>query len=163
MTLISDILATFYVATTTGAKYLWWPDTVAAMPLAVPGAWYDLTFTHQLTNWVAGTAVMVVEWYDVDGNLVRLDYPWNTAAVDAAAHAGSVFAKAPVHASRVRIRFGASAGSSLTVYFSAITFRRCPQRLIVVADNADGTLADYSHPVHVTVKSVPRWEIARGA
>ena len=161
MTLIGDITPSFYISTTTGDMYV--ASYSTPYPLIVPGAWYELLATRKVTERIAGNVIVVARWMDVDNNLIGWgwDILSSVAAVDAAPVALALYAKAPVHASRLRIFFGADTGASLTVYFTAVSLRRCPLRLIVVAEEQAGTLVNYAHPVHVSVKYTPRYEVAR--
>ena len=56
---------------------------------------------------------------------------------------------------------GAGVGANLTADFYSVVLRRCPMRLIVVAEDAAGALTSYTHPVHLNVKYSPRFEVAR--
>lgn len=149
------------VATTAGTKYGWFAATNVATPLVSPGAWYELTLTRQVTARSAGSATVDLVWQDVDGNEVRTDNLSSVSATDASPVALELHARAPVHAARARVRVGASPGANLTAYFSAVVLRRCPMRLIVVAEDAAGALTSNAHPVHVTVRYQPRYEVAR--
>ena len=162
MTYISDIVESFYISG--ASQYVANP---APYPLVVPGAWYEFLLTRQVLGWTAGNVIVVARWMDVDNNFIDLiGWGWDilssVAAVDAAPVALALYAKAPVHASRLRIFFGIdAAGSGTAVTFTAVSVRRCPMRLIVVAEEASGTLVNYAHPVHVSVKYTPRYEVAR--
>lgn len=161
MTLISDITPAFYIATTSGSKYAIHAATNADTPLVVPGQWYQFALTRQVTARSAGAAVVIVDWQDIDGNAVRSDTLSSVITTDASPVNLELYGKAPAHASRARVRMGAGSGANLTAYFSAVAFRRCPLRLIVVAEDADGALTSYAHSVHLTVKYTPRYEVAR--
>jgi hypothetical protein len=113
----SDVTAAdgkFQIATTAGGKYAWYAATVAGAPLVVPGAWYEVTLTRQVTARSAGEAVVQLLWTDVDGNTVRLDTLATMAAVDASPVALVLYSKAPVHAARAWVLVGApeAAGSA---------------------------------------------------
>jgi len=151
----------FQVSTTTGSKYATYAATNAATPLVVPGAWYELGFTRNVTARSAGSAVGIIVWQDVDGNTVRTDTLSTTATTDASPTAITVYAKAPAHAARAQVKLGAGAGANLTAAFSAVVLRRCPLRLIVVAEDAGGAVATFVHPVHVTLKYRPAYEVGR--
>ncbi|MDP1804147.1 MAG: hypothetical protein Q8K72_03185, partial [Acidimicrobiales bacterium] len=151
----------FEVVTTTGSKYLWFAATNVATPLVVPGAWYEVDLTRQVTARAAGAATVDLIWQDVDGNTVRTDALSTTSATDATPVALTYYAKAPAHAARAQVRAGAGTGANLTAYFSAVILKRCPMRLIVVAEDAAGALTSYLHPVHLTCKYTPRYEVAR--
>jgi len=143
------------------SKYGWYAATNLATPLVVAGAWYELAFTRDVDSWAAGAATAEVVWEDVDGNIVRTDLLSTTSANDASPLAVTVHAQSPAHAARALVRVGTSGTGDMTVYFSAVVFRRCPLRLIVVAEDAAGALSSYLHPVHLTVKYTPRYEVAR--
>jgi len=151
----------FEIATTTGSKYAWYAATNQSTPIVLPGAWYEVDLTRYVTSRTAGTATVDLIWQDVDGNTVRTDTLSTTATTDAAPVALELYAKAPYHATRAQVRVGAGTGASLAVYFSAVVFRRCPLRLIVAAEDAAGALTTYVHPVHVSVKYTPRYEVSR--
>lgn len=143
------------------SKYAWHAATNVATPLVLPGAWYELSFTRDVDSYVAGAATAEIVWQDVDGNVVQTDLLSSVTADDGSPVAVTVYAKAPVHAARARVRLGTSAAGDLTAYFSAVALRRCPMRLIVVAEDAGGALVSNSHPVHLTVRYSPRYEVAR--
>lgn len=143
------------------SKYAWYAATNLATPLVLPGAWYELSFVRDVDFYVAGAATAEIIWQDVDGNTVRSDALSSVAANDAAPTAVTVYAKAPVHAARARVRLGTDATGNLTVYWSAVVLRRCPLRLIVVAEDAGGVLSNYTHLVHLTVKYRLTYEAAR--
>jgi hypothetical protein len=151
----------FKFATATGNKWAWYAATNAATPLIVPGAWYALSITRQVTAWAAGFASIYIVWKDVDGNDVRYDLVSAVGATDASPVALEFYAKAPAQASRAQVFIGAGSAANLTAYFSAVAFRRCPLRLILVAEDQAGTLASNLHPVHLTLKYTPRYEVAR--
>ena len=153
--------STFKVATTAGEKYASFAATNAATPLVVPGEWYELSFLRSVSARSAGAAVALVRWQDVDGNTVREDTLSTTSATDAAPVTVTVYARAPVHAARAQVRLGAGSGANLTAGFSAVVLRRCPLRLIVVAEEAGGTLVSNVHPVHLTARYQALYEVAR--
>ncbi|MFA5388028.1 MAG: hypothetical protein WC322_06635, partial [Candidatus Paceibacterota bacterium] len=153
--------ARFEITTAVGEKYAWFAATTAATPVIVPGQWYQIDATRDVDSWTAGSAIAYMDWLDIDGNLVRTDTLGSTAADDAAPVALTYYALAPEHAARGKVRLGAGVGANLTVFWSAVSFRRCPLRLIVVADEASGTLTSNLFPVHLTVSYVPRYEVAR--
>jgi len=134
-------------------------DTVLACPLIVPGAWYELDVTQALTPRTNGSAYVGLTWLDIDGNQVRIDV-LNTSSSTGTTNL-ELYAKAPMHASRVQVALGTSGSATLTVAYSAVVLRRCPMRLIVVAEDADGALSSNTHAVALTVKYTPRYEIAR--
>jgi hypothetical protein len=131
------------------------------MPFVIPGAWYELTLTRSVTAYSAGSAVVIIDWQDIDGNTVRSDTLSTTSTTDISPVTLELYDKAPAHAARASIRVGAGVGANLTAYFYNVVFRRCPLRLIVVAEDAGGSLSSYTHPVHLTVKYTPRYELAR--
>lgn len=140
--------------------WAWYAATVVSTPPVVPGAWYEWSFTRQVTAYTAGAAYPVVDWLDVDGNTVRMDgLAWVTGT-DAAPVSVTYYAKAPAHAVHAKLRLGAVSGA-LTVYYSAVAFRRCPLRLITVVEDAAGALTSNTHPVKLTLKYVPRYEVSR--
>ena len=143
------------------SKYIWHAATNVATPLVLPGAWYELSFARDVDSYVAGAATAEIVWNDVDGNVVQTDILSSVTANDAAPAAVTVYAKAPVHAARARVRLGTSAAGDMTVYFSAVVFRRCPMRLIVVAEDAGGALVSNVHPIHLTVRYGARYEVSR--
>jgi hypothetical protein len=143
------------------SKDAWYAATNAATPLVIPGAWYQVDFTRDVDSYVAGDANVSVLWVDIDGGWIRIDVVSTTAANDAAPVAITAYAKAPVHAARALIYLRTSASGNLTAYFSAVAFRRCPLRLIIVAEDAAGALTSYLHPVHLSVKYSARYEVAR--
>ena len=151
----------FHFATTTAQKEAWYAATNAATPLVVPGAWYELSCTRQVTARSAGSCVGYLVWQDVDGNTVRTDTAWSVATTDASPVSVTFYAKAPVHAARCQVRFGSGAGATITADVSAVVLRRCPLRLIVVAEDSAGAVSSYAHAVHVSVSYVPRYEVAR--
>ena len=157
----SGLLFGIAAAAEAHSHYVYWPPTTAEMPLVVPGAWMELLVTRQVTTWVSGSAIVYLQWFDVDGNSVSSKTLDTAITTDASPVPLELYAKVPVHASRVRIIFATSSGAEMTVYYSAVTLRRCPMRLIVVAEDASGTLVSHSHPVHVTVNYTPRYELAR--
>ena len=160
----SDVTADtsrFKIATTTGSKYAWQGATMPGRPLIVPGAWYEFAYTRQVTARSAGYAFMGVDWYDIDGNAVLFQTLNYVSTTDASPVATAMYAKAPMYAARARFRVGGGPGANLTAYYSACAVRRCPMRLIVVAEDAAGALTSYLHPVHLTVKYQPRYEVAR--
>ena len=134
--------------------------TTLDTPLVVPGAWMELSLTRQVTAWTAGAVVVQIAWLDIDGNAVRTDTLSSVAATDASPVALTLHAKVPVHAARAQVVLGGIAATA-TVDFSAVVLRRCPLRLIVVAETANGALVNYAHPVHESVRYTPRYEIAR--
>jgi len=143
------------------SKYAWYAATVLGTPLVIPGAWYGLSFTRDVDSWVAGAATAEIVWEDVDGNVVRTEELSTTSANDASPVAVTVYAKAPAHSSRALVRLGTNGSGNMTVYFSAVVLRRCPLRLIVVAEDAGGALSSNTHAVALTVKYTPRYEVAR--
>jgi hypothetical protein len=112
-------------------------------------------------DYVAGEATAEVVWEDIDGTVVRTDLLSERAANDGVPAAVTVYAKAPVHAARVLLRLGTSSDADLTVYYSAAVLRRCPMRLILVAEDAAGACTSYRHPVHLTLRYTPRYEVSR--
>lgn len=153
--------STFLISTTAGSKYARYAATDAATPLVVPGAWYEVTCTRSVTARTAGAAVVNLIWRDIDLNMVRLDELSSTSTTDASPVALELYAKAPAHAARCQVRVGAGAGANLTVAFYDVVLRRCPLRLIVAAEDAGGALVSNYHPVHVSVKYRPMYEVAR--
>jgi hypothetical protein len=143
------------------SKYAWYAATNAATPLIVPGQWYELSFTRDVDSYVAGNVTAQIVWQDVDGNTVRTDTPSSVAANDASPVAVTVYGKAPAHAARAQVKLGTDGTGNVTAYFSAVSLRRCPLRLILVAEDAVGTLTSYLHPVKLTLKYVPKHEVAR--
>ena len=141
------------------SKFAWM--TTAACPLVMPGAWYELSLTRDVDSYAAGAATAEIVWTDVDGNVVQTDLLSSVAANDAAPVTATVYAKAPVHSARAMVRLGTSATGDLTVYYSAVVLRRCPMRLIVVAEDAGGALVGNVHPVHVSLRYTPKYEVAR--
>ena len=142
-------------------KYAWYAATNTGTPLVIPGAWYELSFVRDVDSWVAGTASADIVWQDVDGNTVRTDTLSSVAANDGSPTAVTVYAKAPVHAVRARVRLGTNGAGNLTVYWSSVVLRRCPLHLIVVAESVVGVLQGNLHPVHLSVSYTPRYELAR--
>jgi hypothetical protein len=131
----------------------------APVPLVVPGAWYEITATRQITAVSGGWAQIWVSWRDVDHNIIRADTADTGVATDAAPVSVTYYAKAPAHAARMTpVLVGVN---SITVYYSAVVVKRCPLRLITVVEDAAGALISYTHPVHLTVKYTPKYEIAR--
>lgn len=160
----TDVTATsskFQIATTAGGKEAYYPGTLASGPLVVPGAWYEFSLTRQVTAYASGGTTASVVWRDVDGNVVRTDTLATVAATDASPVAATYYAKAPVHAARATVHLGTATPSNLTVQYSAVVMRRCPLRLIVVAEAADGSTSSYAHAVYVSVRSTPRYEVSR--
>jgi hypothetical protein len=143
------------------SKYAWFADTAIATPLVVAGVWYELSFVRDVDSYVAGAATAEIVWQDVDGNTVRADILSAVSADDAAPTAVTVYGKAPAHATRAMVRLGTSAAGDLTAYWSAVVLRRCPLRLIIVAEDADGALVSNAHPVKLTARYTPRYQIAR--
>ena len=141
-------------------KTAWYAATNAATPLIVPGAWYELSLTRSVTAWSAGTVQVQIVWQDVDGNTVRTDALSSVAAVDGSPVALTLYAKAPVNAARAQVLFGGISATA-TMDFYTVVLRRCPLRLIVVAEDAAGALTSYLHPVHLTLKYNARYEVAR--
>jgi hypothetical protein len=148
------------VCAAASSKYAIYAATNATTPLIVPGAWYELSFTRDVDSYSAGAATASIVWQDVDGNAVRTDLLSTTAANDAAPLAVTVYAKAPAHAARAQLKLGGTS-ATLTVFFSAVVLRRCPLRLILVAEDAAGALTSYLHPVHLTLKYSARYEVSR--
>lgn len=151
----------FVVAGTAGEHMAWWPLTTALCPLVTPGTWLELLVMRNVSAFTSGVADVRLYWYDVDGNTVFIQTMNSAGASDASPVALTLYAKVPVHAVRVRVMFGAGAGATLTAYYSAVTLRRCPLKLIVIAEEAWGVLVNYVTPVNLTVKYAPRYEIAR--
>jgi hypothetical protein len=113
-----------------------------------------------MTAYTAGWFVPYLVWTDIDGNQIRWDTLTGCVAVDASPVAVTDYRKAPAHAVAAIFYFSGAGGAN-TTYFSDVVFRRCPLRLIVVAEDAAGALTSYKHPVHLTVKYTPKYEIAR--
>ena len=158
---VSAASGKFHIAQTSGASYFWYGATLAGSPLVVPGAWYEFTYTREVTAYTSGAYFGLVQWKDIDGNLVRSDtFDWATA-VDATPVTTTLYYKAPQHAARVQLYFMPSDGANLTVDTSNVVLRRCPLRLIVVAEDAGGALSSNAHAVHVTLKYRPFYEVAR--
>lgn len=160
----ADVTATaglFQILTAAGGVYAWNAATVLGTPIVVPGQWYEVDLTRQVTARSAGSADVLLRWQDVDGNAVREDTLASATAVDGSPVALALYAKAPTHAVRAQVRFGAPAGANLTAQFSAAVLRRCPLRLILVAEAASGALASNAHPAALTVRYTPRYEVAR--
>jgi len=144
------------------SKYAWFALTNAATPRVIPGEWYQLDFTRDVDSYAAGAATAQIVWQDVDGNAVQTDTLSTVGADDAAPVAVTVYGKAPAHAVRAQVKLGTDASGDLTVYWSAVSLCRCPLRLIVVAEDAAGVIdGSYVHPVHVTLKYTPKYEVAR--
>jgi hypothetical protein len=57
--------------------------------------------------------------------------------------------------------FAADGTPTLTVYYSAAVFKRCPLRLITVVEDGAGALISYTHPVKLTLKYSARFEVSR--
>jgi len=150
----------FKVVTTTGEKYATYAATVAGTPLVVPGTWYEFSCTLNVTARAAGYAVSQIRWLDVDGNVVR-DDELDSSDGAPAASTPIAYREAPAHAVHAQVRIGAGPGASLTAYWSDVVFKRCPLQLCILAEDAAGALVTYLHPVHVTVKYTPRYEVAR--
>jgi hypothetical protein len=143
-----------------GSSWMWYAKTVAATPLVVPGEWYELTCNQNVTAYTDGDVEIRVRWLDIDGNTVREDV-LNTADGAPAVTVPLVYCKAPAHAVRARVMLGAGAGATFTAYWDSVVFRRCPLRLIIVAEDAAGALSSYVHPVYLTLAYTPKYEAAR--
>jgi hypothetical protein len=102
-----------------------------------------------------------IVWQDVDGNTVLTQNLSSVTATDASPVNLELYAKAPAHAARAQVKVGGGTGATITADFSAVVLRRCPLRLIVVAEDATGTLSSYLHAVALTVKYQARYEVAR--
>ena len=144
-------------ATTKTATYA---ATVAGTPIVVPGAWYELSLTRSVTAWSAGTVQVQIVWQDVDGNTVRADTLSSVAAVDGSPVALTLYDKAPVHAARAQVLFG-GISATMVADFYTVVLRRCPLRLCLVCEDADGALSSNTHAVALTVRYTPRYEVAR--
>jgi len=149
----------FKVETTTGEKYATYAATPTSTALLLPEALYELTCEQEVSARSAGTADVAVRWLDLDGALIREDTLSSLSAV--ASTSLALYAEAPTHAVYAQVKLGASAGANLTAYWSDVVFRRCPLRLIVVAEDAAGELVSYVHPVKVTLQYAPVYEVAR--
>ena len=156
---VTAVASTFKLVTTGADTWASYADTVLGCPLVVPGAWYELDVTQNLSSRTNGNAYVGITWLDIDGNQVRVDVLSTTISTGSSNL--ELYAKAPMHASRAQVVLGTSGSATLTVAFSNVVLRRCPLRLIVVAEDADGTLASNTHAVALTVKYTPRYEIAR--
>jgi len=144
------------------SKYAWYAVTNSSTPLVVPGEWYELSFTRRVSFYVAGNVTAQIVWQDIDGNTIRLDTLSSVAADDASPTAVTVYGMAPAHAARAQVKLGTDGTGNVTVYWSAVSFRRCPLRLIVVSEDAAGALSSYVHPVTLTVVYTTKYETARG-
>ena len=148
------------VCASASTKTATYASTNATTPLVAAGTWYEISLTRQVTAWTAGTVQVQVIWQDVDGNAVRTDVLSSVAATDATPASLTFYAKAPVRAVRAQLLLGGISATA-TVDFSAVVLRRCPLRLIVVAEDAFGALVSNAHPVALTVKYTPRYFVAR--
>lgn len=151
----------FHIETSTSSKWAWYAATNAATPLVARGVWYELTLTRQVTARSAGTFDCFLVWQDVDGTTIRTDTAFSVSATDASPVSVAYYAQAPVHAARCQVLFGGSAASTVTADVSAVVLRRSPLRLIVVAEDAAGTLSSNVQAVHVTLRHTPRYEVSR--
>ena len=122
--------------TTGTSKYVWYAATNAATPVVLPGQWYELLVTRDVDSYVAGVATVAIRWQDVDGNTVREDVLSSASANDAAPVPLELYAKAPAHATRALVVLGNGAAGNLTAFWSAVSLRRCPLKVLVVAEDA---------------------------
>jgi len=150
---------TFKMATSGIDAWASYAATTLGCPLVIPGAWYELDVTQALTPRTNGRAYAGLTWLDIDGNQVRVDV-LNTSSSTGTTNL-ELYAKAPMHASRVQVFLGTTESAALTVAFSNVVLRRCPLRLIVIAEDANGALSSNTHAVALTVKYIPRYEVAR--
>jgi len=151
----------FHVVLVTESKFAWYAATNLATPLVIPGAWYELTLTRQVTARSAGAATVDIVWQDLDGNTVLTQNLSSVTATDASPVNLELYAKAPAHAARAQVKVGGGAGATITADFSAVVLRRCPLRLIVVAEDATGALSSNTHAVALTLKYRPYYEVSR--
>lgn len=129
--------------------------------VAVPGEWYQVEWTRQITAWTSGEPGIYVWFTTVDGSMLVECIVDQRQATDASPVAGVGYVKAPPGAARVAVFVGRYASGTWTGYWSGIAIRRCPLRLILVAEDSTGTLSSYTHAANLTVKYVPRYEYAR--
>jgi len=143
-----------------GSSWMWYAKTLAGTPRVVPDEWYELSCHQDVTAYTDGDVEIRVRWMDVDGNTVREDVV-NAADGTPAETYPLVYMKAPVHAVYARVMLGAGVDATFTAYWENVVFRRCPLRLIMVAETVDGSLTSYLHPAALTVKYTPHYEVAR--
>lgn len=125
-----------------------------------PGEWYELNFTRYISARSGGSFFTYVDWLDVDGNTVRSDTILQFTSTDASPTAVTYYVKAPPLAARILPRWVVSTGG-ITATWKDVVVRRCPLQLIVVAEEAGGALSSNVHPVAVTIKYIPRYEVSR--
>lgn len=126
----------------------------------VPGEWYELNFTRYISARPGGSFYTYARWLDVDGNLLRADTLQQFVSTDASPTSVTYYLKAPPLAARLTPQWGITVGG-ITAQWKDVVVRRCPLRLIVVAEDAGGALSSYVHPVAVTVRYLPRYEVSR--
>lgn len=142
------------------SHYAWYAATVLATPIVAPGQWYQFGITYDVDSYAAGAATVEAVWLDIDGNTVRADTLLSLTA-NSASTATTLYAKAPFNARRCYLRVGQNGTGNMTVYFSAASMKRCPLRLIVIAEDAGGTLSSNTHAVTLSYRYPARYGVAR--
>lgn len=153
----------FHIVAAAADKYATYTGATQREILVVPDEWYEVSWTRRVTAWTSGTAVVQVVWTDVDGNQVGIDtVDSKTSATDGGDVNGLAYVKAPRMAVMARVTLATTGTATLTVDYNNVIFKHSPLRLIVVVEEATGALnGSYVHPVAVTVKYTPRYEIGR--
>ena len=154
---VTALNSTFRLAATGVDAWVKYGASVLGCPLVIPGAWYELDVTRSVSARTSGSAYAGITWLDIDGNQVRVDVLSTASTTDASPVNLELYAKAPMHAARAQVWLGTSGSATLTVAFSGVILRRCPLRLILVAEDAGGALVGNVHPVALTVKYAPRY------